>query len=104
MFSFLELKMSFEELLIDLVREREFLYNTRSKTYKNVLKRNAAWEEIGQILNRPGNYILEVIKSLNNNLRLFLQLASASSGGRAFGTDSFGKSARWNNRPGVELQ
>lgn len=39
------------ELLINLVREKEFLYNKGDKRYKDVILKTNAWKEIAEILN-----------------------------------------------------
>ncbi|XP_055902909.1 transcription factor Adf-1-like [Eupeodes corollae] len=45
--------MSFEENLISLVKEEEYLFNTKSRSYKNATKRAVAWDKISAQLKRP---------------------------------------------------
>lgn len=42
--------MSFEEKLIEKVKENDFLYNTKSKLYKNIIKREFVWSQIAESL------------------------------------------------------
>lgn len=41
-----------EEILIDFVREHNFLYNPKEKLYKNITARSVCWKEIGGILKK----------------------------------------------------
>ncbi|GJQ82868.1 hypothetical protein Trydic_g2606 [Trypoxylus dichotomus] len=45
-----------EELLIEKVKQRELLFNTRSRDYKDQIKRCEAWEAIGKELNMSGDF------------------------------------------------
>lgn len=42
------------EKLIELVRYYSFLYNQEDKSYSDNDKKDAAWKEIGKMLNEPG--------------------------------------------------
>ena len=42
------------EQLIEAVRNYSFLYNQEDKSYSDNDKKDAAWKEIGKILNEPG--------------------------------------------------
>lgn len=44
--------MNFEEQLIEKVKEHDFLYNTKSKLYKNSIKREFVWSEIANGLGK----------------------------------------------------
>ncbi|GBP19588.1 hypothetical protein EVAR_80293_1 [Eumeta japonica] len=39
--------------LIELVRQRKVIYDSKCKDYKDHFMRNAAWEEIAEILEQP---------------------------------------------------
>lgn len=43
--------------LIELVRQRKVIYDSKCKDYKDHFMRNAAWEEIAEILEKPGKSI-----------------------------------------------
>lgn len=43
-----------KELLIEKVRQYDFLYNQRSKNYRDQNMRHEAWEEIGKELKSTG--------------------------------------------------
>lgn len=43
-----------EELLIEKVKLRELLFNTKCRDYRDQNKRCEAWEEIGRELNMSG--------------------------------------------------
>ena len=49
--------MSFEERLIELIQTKNFLFDTKSKNYKNINLRDKAWLEISQHLDRPSKQI-----------------------------------------------
>lgn len=49
-------KMSFEEKLIDKVRENPCLCNKNSKDYKNNRKKEKIWKQISEELNRIENF------------------------------------------------
>lgn len=46
--------MSFEEMLISLVRENKILYNTKLKSYKFTSLKNKTWKSIAETLNCDG--------------------------------------------------
>ncbi|KAK9737421.1 Alcohol dehydrogenase transcription factor Myb/SANT-like [Popillia japonica] len=45
-----------EELLIEQVKQRELLFNSRCRDYKDQNKRCEAWEEIGREMNMSGEF------------------------------------------------
>lgn len=50
-------KVELEESLINAVRERRFLYDKCDPSYKDKVKKNNAWEEIGSGIGLSGrNY------------------------------------------------
>ena len=46
--------MSFNELLIELVKEYTCLYNQKDKRFRDKERKTNAWEEIGMKLKHPG--------------------------------------------------
>jgi len=45
-----------DSLLIDLVKGYPHLYDKESKDYKDIIKKNNSWKEIGEILDATGIY------------------------------------------------
>lgn len=43
-----------DSLLVDLVKGYPHIYDKESKDFKDILKRNNSWTEIGEILNATG--------------------------------------------------
>jgi len=43
-----------DSLLIDLVKNYPHLYDKQAKDFKDTIKRNNSWIEIGQVLNATG--------------------------------------------------
>lgn len=43
-----------DSLLVDLVKGYPHIYNKQSKDFKDIIKRNNSWKEIGDILNATG--------------------------------------------------
>lgn len=45
-----------DDLLIDLVEQNPTLYDLQLESYKDIVKRENIWKEIGAILKRTGMY------------------------------------------------
>jgi len=45
------------EKLIELVREKQFLYHKRNKGYKNTILTDRTWKEIAELLNSDGKFV-----------------------------------------------
>jgi len=43
-----------DSLLVDLVKGYPHLYNKESRDFKDIIKKNNSWKEIGDILNTTG--------------------------------------------------
>lgn len=50
-----------EELLIGKVKQRELLFNTGCRDYKDQNKRCEAWEDIGRELNMSGEWMFACV-------------------------------------------
>lgn len=50
-----DLKMSFEEKLIENVRNKRVLWDKKDTNYKNRFKKTKAWKQIAEIMGYPGN-------------------------------------------------
>jgi len=60
-------------LLVDLVKNYPHLYDKQAKDFKDTIKRNNSWIEIGQVLNAIGiKYIF--ISQCYTILQLFLHM------------------------------
>lgn len=79
-----------EEMLIGLVRNYVFLYDTSHPKYMDSTKKDAAWNEISQVMNQPGlsffNLARKVLRDLNLDCckLLLTQCACVGSGYRLF--------------------
>ncbi|XP_055837894.1 uncharacterized protein LOC129906243 [Episyrphus balteatus] len=77
------LNVIFEEQLIALIKDKEFLYNTKLKEYKNVNQRNMAWDAIAKELGRTVGECRQPWKSLRDRFIKEKRKMEAPSGSAA---------------------
>lgn len=60
--SVIEEEKSGDEFLIELYRERPFLYDKKDRNFKNILMRENGWNEISKIMiaTNSGNFLLQL--------------------------------------------
>ncbi|XP_003396199.1 uncharacterized protein LOC126915783 [Bombus affinis] len=71
------------EKLIELVRYYSFLYNQEDKSYSDNDKKDAAWKEIGKMLNEPAKHCKKQWNSLRDSFRRSLRKRKDTKSGQA---------------------
>ena len=51
--------MSFEEKLIEKIKENDIIFNTKSKMYKNSIKKEYVWSKIADELGNSSNLFMQ---------------------------------------------
>ncbi|GBP68164.1 Transcription factor Adf-1 [Eumeta japonica] len=69
--------------LIELVRQRKVIYDSKCKDYKDHFMRNAAWEEIAEILEQPVNKCKDDWAKLRNAFASALKRRRNKKSGQA---------------------
>ncbi|XP_046144392.1 uncharacterized protein LOC114882602 [Osmia bicornis bicornis] len=71
------------EKLIEIVRHYTFVYNQEEKNYSDNYKKDAAWKEIGEILNQPANECKKHWNNLRDCYRRSLKRKNDTKSGQA---------------------
>lgn len=63
-----------DEFLIELYRERPFLYDKKNSNFKNILMKENAWKEISKIMiaTNCGNYCIRLFIELFLIIHVFI--------------------------------
>lgn len=64
---------TFDDLLINIVKSYPHLYDTSSRDYRDVIKKENSWVEISKILDMPRKFYFLIVNNVNNELTLIHQ-------------------------------
>ena len=67
-----EAEATMKELLIELVKERQFLYDKAHKDHFRRNKKDQAWDKIANILDVPDEYNCFLFMAVPNDLKCFV--------------------------------